>query len=62
MPFFYLINFHLFDIMFYMFDNMPDADMIVVTPIHYYDTIREELAKYTKKTIVSLEDIINDMK
>ncbi len=39
-------------------DGIPNADVIVITPVHYYEEIKEELVKKTSADIVSIEDVI----
>lgn len=39
-------------------ESIPDVDAIVVCAVNYYDEISDELHRYTKNTIISLEDII----
>ena len=39
-------------------DNIPKADVIVVTPITEYISIKEKLEKLTDSQIVSLEEVI----
>lgn len=39
-------------------DNIPKADIIVVTPITEYISIKENLVKLTDSKIVSLEEVI----
>ncbi|MCM1047753.1 MAG: hypothetical protein NC433_04935 [Clostridiales bacterium] len=38
--------------------NIPEADVIVVTPIMEYKSIKEKLEKLTSSKIVSLEEVI----
>lgn len=42
-------------------DEIPDADVIVVTAISYYDEIEEELKHKIDFPIVSLEDILYEI-
>lgn len=39
-------------------ENIPKVDVIIVTAIHYYDSIYTELRKYTDADIVSIEDVL----
>ncbi len=39
-------------------ENLEEVDVIVVTPIAYYDEIKSELSEKIKCPIVSLEDIL----
>lgn len=39
-------------------DGIPDADVIVVTPVHYFESIKSELLKLTTADIISIEDVI----
>lgn len=39
-------------------ENIPNVDVIIVTPIHYFDSIHKELRGFTKAEIVSIEDLI----
>lgn len=40
------------------FNNIPKADVIVITPIMEYISIKEKLKKLTDSKIVSLEEVI----
>lgn len=42
-------------------DELPPVDVIVVTAIHYFDEIRENLATKVCCPIVSLEDVIYEI-
>ncbi len=39
-------------------DEIPDVDVIVVTPIHYFASIQSELSNLTTAAIISIEDVI----
>lgn len=39
-------------------EGIPDVDVIVVTPVHYFETIKTDLSKYTSANIISIEDVI----
>lgn len=43
-------------------ENMPEVDAIIVTAVTYFEAIEEELLKVTDVPIISLEDVINDVK
>lgn len=42
-------------------DNLPKADVIVVTAVHYFDEIKEELEKHVDIPIISLADILKEV-
>lgn len=39
-------------------DKLPDVDLIIITPITYYDEIMAELEGKVNCTLLSLEDIV----
>ena len=39
-------------------DNIKSVDVIVVTSVHYFSDIREELRNRTDSKVVSIEDVI----
>lgn len=39
-------------------DKLPDADLIIITPITYYDEIVDELERKVDCALLSLEDIV----
>lgn len=39
-------------------DELPNVDVIVVTAMHYYDSIKEKLANKTDCMIISIEDVL----
>ena len=42
-------------------DNLEKVDVIVVTPTYYYDEIRRQLKQQLDCTIVSLEEVVDDV-
>lgn len=39
-------------------DDLPDADIIIVTAVHYYDEIEKMMKEKIKCPIISLEELI----
>lgn len=44
--------------MYKVTEELPQADMIVVTPLLEFDSIKEQLEKKTSAKIVSVEDVV----
>ena len=42
-------------------DELPKVDAVIVTPIFYYDEIRETLMKKTDSKIISLNTVLNNI-
>lgn len=42
-------------------DKLPAVDAIIVTPVYFFDSIKEKLEARTNADILSLEDIIYDI-
>ncbi len=42
-------------------DDLPEVDVIVVTPIHFFDEIEEMLADKVDYPIVSIEDVVYEV-
>ena len=42
-------------------NSLPEADVIVVTAITYFDEIEKDLAKKTNIKVISLEDVLNNV-
>lgn len=42
------------------FDNLPKVDVIVVTAVHYFDQIKEELSRYVDIPVISLADVLKE--
>lgn len=41
--------------------ELPDADVVIVTPVFYFHSIENELEQYIKCEIVSLEDVLDEV-
>ena len=41
-------------------EDIPDVDVVVVTPVYDYDDIKKTLESKTKAKIISIEDLINE--
>ncbi len=41
--------------------NLPEADLVVVTAVAYFDDIKNDLVQYVQCPILSLEDILYDV-
>lgn len=42
-------------------EELPDADVMIVTPFMYYDAIKRAMETKTKAEIISLEEVIYDV-
>lgn len=42
-------------------DGMPDVDAIIVTPVFFYEQIKEELEQLTQTPIISMNDILYEV-
>lgn len=40
------------------FNILPEVDVIIVTPVHYFNNIYKELRLYTEAEIVSIDDLL----
>jgi hypothetical protein len=47
--------------MFSTLAELPEADVIVVTPVHYFDEIKRELGEYTEIPVISLADVLKEV-
>lgn len=42
-------------------DDLPEVDLIVVTPVHYFDEIKEMLADKADYPVLSIEDVVYEV-
>ena len=42
-------------------DDLPEVDLIVVTPVHYFDEIEEMLADKVDCPVISIEDVVYEV-
>lgn len=42
-------------------ENLPEAKAVIVTPVFYFDEIKEKLEKKVNSKILSLEDILYEI-
>lgn len=40
-------------------EKLPEVDVVIVTPIHYFESIAFDLQKRTKASVISIEEVVD---